>query len=128
MKVLLVVNDLFFEAKIGEVLRSLGVPSGTAKSEEGLGKRLAEFRPALAFVDLGAKGIDPGRAIAALRGAPGLEGLPIVAFMSHVRPEDGALARTLGASEVYPKSELARRLPDIVKKHVRVEERGGGAS
>ena len=39
-KVFAVVNDLFFEAKIGEVLRTLGIPIAFAKSEDGLSRRL----------------------------------------------------------------------------------------
>ena len=115
--VLLVVNDLFFEAKIGEVLRALGVPAAVAKSEDSLAKRLAEARPALAFVDLGAKGVDGKRAIEALRRTAPAGALRIVAFLSHLHPEDAPAARALGADEVLAKSALVQALPDIVKKY-----------
>jgi CheY-like chemotaxis protein len=115
--VLLVVNDLFFEAKIGEVLRSLGAPAAVAKSEDALARRLAEERPVLAFVDVGAKGVDGRRAIEAIRRAAPAGEARIVAFISHVRPEDGDLARSLGADEVYAKSALVRALPDLVRRH-----------
>jgi CheY-like chemotaxis protein len=115
-KVIAVVNDLFFEAKIGEVLRTLGIPIVFAKSEEGLAKRLAEVRPALAIVDVAARGIDGFAAIERLRAAADPPP-PVIAFISHVSPEDGARAKALGATAVYAKSQLVRELPELVRAH-----------
>jgi CheY-like chemotaxis protein len=112
-KVFAVVNDLFFEAKIGEVLRTLGVPVAFAKSEDGLAKRLAEARPVLAIVDMGARGIDGLAAIARLRA----EDAPVIAFISHVRPEDAQAAKAAGATEAWAKSQLVHELPDVVMKY-----------
>jgi CheY-like chemotaxis protein len=112
-KVFAVVNDLFFEAKIGEVLRTLGIPIAFAKSEDGLAKRLAEARPALAIVDVGARGIDALAAIRRLRA----EGAKVVAFVSHVNEEQRAAAEAAGADRVLAKSALARELPEIVEAH-----------
>jgi CheY-like chemotaxis protein len=125
--VLLVVNDLFFEAKIGEVLRTLGAPFAVAKSADGVSRRLAESAPAVAFVDMGAKGVDGEKTIEAARAA----GAPVIAFISHVDVEAGRRARALGATEVMAKSELARRLPELVRTyagHLVDREKGGGAS
>jgi DNA-binding NarL/FixJ family response regulator len=112
--VLLLVNDLFFEAKLGEVLRALGVAAAVAKSEDSLRARLSEAPPPLAFVDLGAKGFDGTRAIAAIRAAAG-PGARIVAFLSHLHPEEAPRARAAGADEVLAKSALVQALPDIVR-------------
>lgn len=126
-KVLVVVNDLFFEAKIGEVLRALGAPFSVAKSEEALAKRLAEAEARLAFVDMGGRGFDGARAIEAARAA----GARVVAFISHVDVEAGKKARALGAEEVLAKSELARRLSDLVRRYaeeligIETSDRGG---
>lgn len=120
-KVLAVVNDLFFEAKIGEVLRTLGIPAVFAKSEEGLARRLAEIRPVLGLVDCGAHGIDGVAAIARIRAAagaePGAEPVPVYAFISHIHPEDAARATAGGATAAFAKSQLVRELPDLVMKH-----------
>jgi DNA-binding NarL/FixJ family response regulator len=117
-KVLLIVNDLFFEAKIGEVLRTLGVPWGSAKSEEGIARRLSEMKPALVFIDLGARGVDAARAAGLVRAAvaPG-EAPPIVAFASHADSVEVARGRGLGAAEVLAKSGLVRALPDLVRHY-----------
>jgi CheY-like chemotaxis protein len=112
-KVIAIVNDLFFEAKIGEVLRTLGIPVAFAKSEDGLAKRLAEVRPALGIVDVGARGIDAVAAIRRLRALPA----PVVAFISHVQADDAARAREAGADAVYAKSGLVRELPELVMKY-----------
>jgi CheY-like chemotaxis protein len=110
MTVLCVVNDLFFEAKLGEVLRTLGVPAAFAKSAEGLGKRLAATpRPALAIVDVQAKGLDGAEAIRTLAAT----GAPVIAYFSHVYAEEEERARAAGATEVMTKGELVKRLPDI---------------
>ncbi len=112
------VNDLFFEAKIGEVLRSLGVPACFAKSNQGLEKRLAEGRPALALVDLGARGVDPLLAIQYIRTDAEHGGLnvPVVAFVAHVLRGEAEAVRELGVVEIYAKSQLVRYLPEMVKR------------
>ena len=111
-KVFAIVNDLFFEAKIGEVLRTLGIPIAFAKSEDGLTKRLAEARPILAIVDMGARGVDALAAIGRLRA----EDAHVIAFISHVHPEDSKKAKDAGAAECFAKSQLVRELPDVVRK------------
>jgi CheY-like chemotaxis protein len=118
-KALLIVNDLFFEAKIGEVLRALGVPYAVAKSEDGLVKRLEEIAPALVFLDLGAKGIEPARAVERLRAGvpPGAPAPRIVAFAAHADPAEVARGRTIGAEDVLARGGLARALPEIVRRH-----------
>jgi DNA-binding NarL/FixJ family response regulator len=125
-RVLLVVQDLFFEAKIGEVLRTLGRPFAVAKSEGALGARLAEGRCALAFVDYEAKAIPGATAIERIRAAAGPAGTRIVAFISHVRPEERGLARALGADEVHAKSALVRLLPELVERYAGGTEEGSG--
>jgi len=116
-KVLLVLNDLFFEAKIGEVLRTLGVPFAIARSNEQFAKRLEEDDPALAIVDLGARGIEPFLAIQYVRTDERWQRLPVVSFGAHVVREQHEEARSLGVSEAVAKSKLDRFLPDIVRRH-----------
>jgi CheY-like chemotaxis protein len=116
-KVLLVVDDLFFEAKIGEVLRTLGVPAAVAKSEDALGRLLAEGETPLAFVDVGARRLSGRRAIEEIRRAAPPTGTRIVAFVSHVRPEQAQAARALGADDVLARSALVAALPDLVRRY-----------
>lgn len=110
MTVLCVVNDLFFEAKLGEVLRTLGIPAVFAKSADGLAKRLADVpAPALAIVDVQAKGLDGAEAIRRLAAT----GAPVIAYFSHVYAEEEQRARDAGATQVMSKGELVKRLPEI---------------
>jgi len=113
VRVLAVVNDLFFEAKIGEVLRTLGAPALFAKSEAGLARRLGECRPALALVDMGAKGLDGEAAVRAIRAAH--PAAWVTAFVSHVDADAKARALAAGADDAWAKSRLARELPDLVR-------------
>lgn len=115
--VLLVLNDLFFEAKIGEVLKTLGVPFSIARSNDQLAKRLEEDDPALAIVDLGARGVEPFLAIQYVRTDERYRHLPVVSFGAHVAREQHEEARSLGVSEAVAKSKLDRFLPDIVRRH-----------
>jgi CheY-like chemotaxis protein len=116
-KALLVLNDLFFEAKIGEVFKVLGVPYVVARSNEQFARRLEEEPVALAIVDLGARGIDPFIAIQYARTDERWKDLPIISFGAHVLKEQHEEARALGVSEAIAKSKLDRFLPDLVQRH-----------
>jgi CheY-like chemotaxis protein len=114
-RALAAVNDLFFEAKLGEVLRASGVPVAFVKTAEGLERRLEEGRPLLALVDMGARGLDGEAAIRRLRALDAA--LPILAFHSHVDEEARARARDAGATDAWAKSRLARELPEWIARH-----------
>jgi hypothetical protein len=89
-RVLVVARDLFFRAKLGAIVRAGG-------------GELVEGDCDLAVVELGA-----AEAEARIRALVG-QGIQVVAFGSHVKPEELRAARTAGAVAV-PNSEVERTL------------------
>lgn len=110
--VLALVDDLFFQAKMMETARHVGVALRVVASGSALVQAAAAQAPALVLVDLNAR-----------QGA--LEGLtqlcaagqaPVVAFLSHVQTDLAAQARAAGCGEVLPRSKFTADLAEILRR------------
>ena len=117
--VVAVIDDLFFQAKVGTALQQMGVaaqvvPNGRAL-QDGLRSGSA---PALVIVDLTLRGADATALIRDLRALPHGNSVPVLAFGSHVAVEVRKRALEAGASQVVAKSEFSRRLPQLVRQFV----------
>jgi CheY-like chemotaxis protein len=118
-KVLALVDDLFFGARIAETARRVGVEleavsTGNALVDKALvepGTGGGAQRPALIVVDLNAK-TDAVEALTRLQAAGNQT--PVVAFLSHVQTELAERARAAGCSEVLPRSRFTQDLPAIL--------------
>jgi DNA-binding NarL/FixJ family response regulator len=110
--VLAVVPDLFFEARIVETAKTLGVPLVTC-APAALHERAAALKPARVIVDLHAPGaID---AVRALRRDPETHGLRVIGFFSHVDIETRDAAEAAGVNESLPRSAFTVRLAKILQ-------------
>jgi CheY-like chemotaxis protein len=115
-KVLALVDDLFFGARIAETARHVGVEvevvsTGNALVEKAGAVLSAAQRPALIVVDLNAR-TDAIDALMRLQAAGNQT--PVVAFLSHVQTELAERARTAGCSEVMPRSRFTQDLAAIL--------------
>jgi CheY-like chemotaxis protein len=121
-KVLALVDDLFFGARIAETARRVGVEleavsTANALVERGLPAKDAPAGvnqlPSLILVDLNARtdGVD---AISRLQIAGNQT--PIVAFLSHVQTELAERAMSAGCTEVLPRSTFTQDLPAILER------------
>jgi CheY-like chemotaxis protein len=133
-KVLALVDDLFFRARIADTARHLGVDFEAAASPEALVVAAAAdggARASLIVIDLNAgagfrAGGPPGAVPAARSRAPGLAALellraagnqtPVVAFLSHVQVDLAERARAAGADEVLPRSKFTQNLAEILAR------------
>ncbi|MFM7345945.1 MAG: response regulator [Tagaea sp.] len=83
-------------------------------------RRLAEFGPQLAVIDVMMPGMDGPGLLAALRARPDTRDLPVVFMTAKVQPEEMARWRSLGAADIVAKPfdpmTLAARLRDIWDK------------
>jgi two-component system, OmpR family, response regulator len=83
-------------------------------------RRLAEFAPQLAVVDVMMPGMDGPGLMAALRERADTRTLPIVFMTAKVQPEEMARWRALGAADVVAKPfdpmKLAGRLREVWSK------------
>jgi CheY-like chemotaxis protein len=103
-------NDLFFQMKIAETAKHLGVEFKVAANGEVLANML-EPPTKLVIVDLNAKS-DPVATISRLRATE--KELPIVSFLSHVQVELAAQAKAAGATEVMARSAFTQNLAKIL--------------
>ena len=117
--VVAVIDDLFFQAKVGTALQQLGIAAQVIPNGEPLRAGLrAGSAPALVIVDLTLRGADATSLIRDLRAAPSGESVPILAFGSHVAVDVRKRALQAGASQVVAKSVFAKQLPELVRQFV----------
>ena len=108
--VVALVDDLFFQMKLTETAKQLGVAVKIATTGEALEAELASG-PRLVLVDLNARS-QPVEAVERLRAAG--NAARVVAFFSHVQTELAQRARAAGCDEVLPRSSLTQNLAAIL--------------
>jgi CheY-like chemotaxis protein len=104
-------DDLFFQMKVAETAKHLGLEFKVAANGEVLSTML-EPPTKLVIVDLNAKS-DPVATIARLRATQ--KQLPVIAFLSHVQTELAAQAKAAGSTEVMPRSVFTQNLARILE-------------
>jgi CheY-like chemotaxis protein len=109
-RIVALMDDLFFQMKVAETAKHLGVEFKVAANGEVLAGML-DPPTKLVIVDLNAKN-EPVATIAQLRATQ--KELPIVAFLSHVQVELAAQAKTAGSTEVLPRSVFTQNLAKIL--------------
>ena len=109
-RVVALMDDLFFQMKLAETAKQLGVEVKVAANGEAL-QQLLEPEPKLLIVDLNARN-QPVQAIQRLRATH--PNLRVVGFLSHVQRELAAQAQQAGCSEVLPRSSFAQNLSTIL--------------
>lgn len=110
-RVVALMDDLFFQMKVLETAKQVGVEFKVAKNGEVLAGML-EPPTKLVIVDLNAKS-DPLATIGQIRATE--KELPVVAFLSHVQKELAAKAREAGSTEVMPRSVFTQNLARILE-------------
>lgn len=111
--VVALVDDLFFQAKLVETAKQLGVELRTCATPEALAAEIARESPKLIVVDLNARG-NPIEAIERLQSSGG--SIPLIAFLSHVQVELAARARAAGCRDVMPRLQFTRDLATIFRR------------
>lgn len=131
-KVIAFISDIFFQARIGETAKQVGVEFSAASTLEPFlaACNKTDGGPSLILIDLNA-GSAPSFGIATaqsppIRRATGVDALeqlratgnqtPVVAFLSHVQTDLAARARALldGNSQVMARSQFTQELPEIL--------------
>jgi DNA-binding NarL/FixJ family response regulator len=109
-RVVALMDDLFFQMKLAETAKQLGVEVKVATNADAL-LALLEPAPKLLIVDLNARS-QPIAAIERVRAEH--NGLRVVGFLSHVQTELAAQARAAGCDEVLPRSSFTQNLAAIL--------------
>ena len=103
-------DDLFFQMKIAETAKQLGVEFKVACNPAGLNGLLAPPTK-LVIVDLNARS-NPLATIQDLCATH--KELRVLAFLSHVQTDLAAQARAAGCTEVMPRSTFTQNLATIL--------------
>lgn len=109
-RVVALMDDLFFQMKVAETAKHLGVELKVAANADAL-LALLEPAPKLVIVDLNSRS-QPMEAIRRVRTEK--NAVPIIGFLSHVQAELAAQARAAGCGEVMPRSKFTQNLPAIL--------------
>lgn len=109
-RVVALMDDLFFQMKLAETAKQLGVEVKVATNGDAL-MGLMESTPKLVIVDLNARG-QPLQAIEKIRQSN--KDVRVVAFLSHVQTQLAAQAQAAGCTEVLPRSSFTQNLASIL--------------
>ena len=109
-RVVALVDDLFFQMKLAETAKQVGVEVKVATSGDAL-LGLMQGAPRLVIVDLNARS-QPLQAIEKLRQSS--KEIHVVGFLSHVQRELAAQAQRAGCNEVLPRSSFTQNLAAIL--------------
>jgi DNA-binding NarL/FixJ family response regulator len=109
-RVVALMDDLFFQMKLAETAKRLGVEVKVAGTAEAL-LPLLDSNARLVIIDLNARN-QPIQAVEKIRSAK--NGLRVIGFLSHVQTELAAQARAAGCDEVMPRSRFTQDLANII--------------
>jgi CheY-like chemotaxis protein len=118
-RVLVVVDDLFFLAKIQTTLKHLGLTAQVMTQRTALqdAVRMA-VAPVLVVVDLTLRTDDAVAVISTIRATDSGASIAILAFGAHVAVETRQQALQAGADRVVAKSEFSNHLADLIQQFV----------
>ena len=118
--VLALVDDLFFQARLAETARKLGVTLKTVSTGATLVKMLEAAPdgvpgdlPRLVIVDLNAR---QGAVEAIEQLQRSSNPIPVIGFLSHVQTELAERARAAGCKQVMPRSSFTANLSEILSQ------------
>ena len=109
-RVVAYMDDLFFQMKLAETAKHLGLEVKVATNADSL-MQLMDPLPELVIFDLNARS-EPLAAVRRLRTAQ--PELRVIGFLSHVQTGLAEQASAAGLSEVMPRSKFSMNLPDIL--------------
>ena len=113
-RVIAVVDDMFFAAKIRGTGEQAGVRVDFARSAESLIAEGTEEPPASIIVDLHSERTDPFEMAERLKRDERLRAVPLIGFYSHVRTDIPRRATAAGFDYALPRSLFTKNLIDIL--------------
>ncbi len=112
-QVLALIDDVFFQAKLFETAKQVGVELRTCATPDALDAEIAKASPKLVVVDLNARA-NPLEAVGRIRA--GGRAIPLIGFLSHVQLDLAERARAAGCVEVMPRSKFTQNLATILAR------------
>jgi CheY-like chemotaxis protein len=116
-KILAVMSDLFFSVKINDAAKKFGT-SVAIVNDQALAIERAKTGPPLIVIDLNCAGVDALGLITELKKDSATNGIPIVAFVSHVQTDLRQRAAGAGCEVVVPRSVFAASVEEIFGRYL----------
>ena len=110
-RISIVVDDMFFTAKIRAAAAVCGREIEVVKSLEQL-EKLIDDPPSLVIVDLNSDRLNPLGALEFLKAR--LSGVSVIGFLSHVQVDLKQAAERTGCDYVIPRSMFSMKLAEIM--------------
>jgi CheY-like chemotaxis protein len=111
--VVALIDDLFFQAKVIETAKHLGIDLRICGTPDALLAEIGQRAPGLIVVDLNAR----SQPLSAIEHLPAsAREIPVVAFLSHVQTDLAAKARAAGCREVMARSLFSQNLATILAR------------
>jgi DNA-binding NtrC family response regulator len=112
-QVLALIDDIFFQAKLFETAKQVGVELHTCATPDALDAEIAKESPKLVVVDLNARA-NPLDAVGRVHTSE--PEIPLIGFLSHVQLDLAERARAAGCGEVMPRSKFTQNLATILSR------------
>nr|MBI3612669.1 response regulator [Nitrospirota bacterium] len=116
MIILVAVNDIFFYAKLRDVLRAGGYTIERARSQDEVAAKSQALRPAALVLNMNDPGLDGLQALAQLKANDQLPALPVLAFANHEEVETWQRAKELGVTKIVSRNEFSSRTRELVEE------------
>jgi CheY-like chemotaxis protein len=114
-KVVAVMSDLFFSAKVQDEGKKLGMTTVIVKDQAQALNHI-KAGAAVAILDLNCASSDPLGLIAKIKSDPATAAIGIIGFVSHVQTDLRQKASDCGCDRVVARSVFARDLPELLKR------------
>lgn len=114
-KVLAVMSDLFFAAKINDEAKKLGMMAVFVNDKAEALEQL-KSTPAVVIFDLNSPSVEPLGLIEMMKQNRETATIPTIGFISHVQIELKQKALAAGCDSVVARSVFAQNLPAILKE------------
>jgi DNA-binding NarL/FixJ family response regulator len=113
-KIVALVDDLFFLAKIQETANVVGVTVVKADTRGGA-SAISEVQPQAVILDLGSRSHPVMEWIRTLKSNPGTQAIRIIGFVSHVQAQLIADAKAAGCDTVMARSAFTQQLSQLLR-------------
>jgi CheY-like chemotaxis protein len=112
-KVLAVMSDLFFSAKINDAAKKLGTAAVFVK-DKSVALEQFQLNPPVVIFDLNCAAADPLDLLRTLKKDPATRSIPTIGFISHVQTALREEAQAAGCDTVVARSVFDRDMPTLL--------------
>jgi CheY-like chemotaxis protein len=115
-KIFAVMNDLFFQVKIMDAAKKLGLTVEFLKDREAVFEK-AKAQPTVVILDLNYAAADPLDLIRRMKADRETRMVSVIGFVSHVQTDLRLKAEESGCDMVVARSAFSQNLPAILQKY-----------